>query len=80
LIAQGLIEIRMNPLTGGEGTRWLICPVIPDPRMHAIRTDAFLGFATKTDGSAVTPAFPQNFVCLQNTGNFCTCTSLFCRQ
>jgi hypothetical protein len=80
LIAQGLIEIRMNPLTGGEGTRWLICPVIQDPRQNAIRSDAFLGAATKTDGSAVTPAFPQNFLCLQLNGNFCTCQTMFCRQ
>ena len=80
LVALGLMEIRMNPLTGGEGTRWLICPVIPDPREKAIRTDAFLGFATRANGTAVTPAFPANFVCLQNTGNFCTCTGMFCRE
>jgi len=80
VVALGLMEIRMNPLTGGEGTRWLICPVIPDPRQGAITSDAFLGFATKTDGSAVTPAFPQNFLCLQLTGNFCTCQTMFCRQ
>src|SRR5215207_1347563 len=81
VVALGLMEIRMNPLTGGEGTRWLICPVIPDPRQGAITSDAFLGFATKTDGvTAVTPAFPQNFLCLQTAGNFCTCQTMFCRQ
>lgn len=78
LVSQGILEIRMNPLTGGAGTRWLICPVIMEPRQGAVRLDAFLAFATRTNGDPVTPAFPSNFVCLQNTGDFCTCRTQFC--
>jgi hypothetical protein len=80
LTAQGLGEIRQNPFTGGAGTRWLICPDIMDPRKGAIRTDAFLLSATTTGGSDVIPSFRSNFVCLQNTGKFCTCRTQFCAE
>ena len=80
LVAQGLLEIRVNPFVGGEGTRWLICPVIMEPREGGVRPDAFLAFATRTNGTPVTPAFPTNFVCLQNTGDFCTCRTMNCAE
>jgi hypothetical protein len=80
LLARGFVEIRQNPFTGGAGTRWLICPDILDPRQGAIAPDAFLLLANRVGGADVTPAYRSNFICLQSTGNFCTCRTQFCAQ
>ncbi|HXJ71638.1 MAG TPA: hypothetical protein VNM37_02255, partial [Candidatus Dormibacteraeota bacterium] len=59
--------------TGGadNGSIWLICPAIPDPRAGAIASDAFLDTVRGPNGPLDT-RFNQNFACLQLFGGFCS--------
>jgi hypothetical protein len=69
LAAQGLVELRTRPVDDGV-FRWVICPIPQDPRNGYIRPDAFIRTVTN-NGTPVFPALKNNFVCLQQTGNWC---------
>ena len=75
LVAAGyaqLVEFPDSPHPPVAGTnRYLMCPVIPDPRSGAIAPDAYLVTIKRPDGSEVSPEIRQNFECLQKTGEFC---------
>ena len=60
--------------TGGadNGSIWLICPAIPDPRAGAIAADAFLDTVRQPSGTPLDSRFNQNFACLQLFGGFCS--------
>jgi hypothetical protein len=69
LMADGLVELRTRPVDDGV-FRWVICPIPQDPRHGYIRPDAFIRTVTN-NGVPVFPALKNNFVCLQQTGNWC---------
>jgi hypothetical protein len=52
------------------GAVWLVCPAIPDPRNGAIARDAFLDQVVLPNGAPQNPALTQNFLSLQQSGNF----------
>jgi len=70
LEAKGLIEFRTRPVSDPV-FRWVICPIPEDPRGGFIRPDAFLRDVRRADGSSVFPALRNNFVCLQQSGDWC---------
>ncbi|HXG67199.1 MAG TPA: hypothetical protein VNO70_19000 [Blastocatellia bacterium] len=70
LAAKGLIEFRTRPVDDPV-FRWVICPIPEDPRNGFIRPDAFIRDVQNSDGSSVFPALRNNFVCLQQTGDWC---------
>jgi hypothetical protein len=70
LAAKGLIELRTRPVDDPT-FRWVICPIPEDPRDGYIRPDAFLRDVKRTDGTSVFPALRNNFICLQQSGDWC---------
>ncbi len=69
LVSKGLIELRTRPVNDAV-FRWVICPIPQDPRNGYIRPDAFIRTVTR-NGSPVFPALRNNFICLQQTGDWC---------
>ena len=69
LAADGLVELRTRPVDDPV-FRWVICPIPSDPRGGYIRPDAFIRTVT-SNGSPVFPALKNNFLCLQQTGDWC---------
>jgi hypothetical protein len=70
LASNGLIELRTRPVNDPV-FRWVLCPIPEDPRNGFIRPDAFLRDVKRTDGTSVFPALRNNFICLQQTGDWC---------
>jgi hypothetical protein len=70
LASKGFIELRTRPVNDPV-FRWVICPIPEDPRNGFIRRDAFIRDVTRADGTPVFPALRKNFICLQNTGDWC---------
>jgi len=70
LASKGLIELRTRPVDDPV-FRWVICPIPDDPRDGFIRSDAFIRDVRRPDGTAVFPALGNNFVCLQQSGDWC---------
>lgn len=70
LVADGLVELRTRPVDDPT-FRWVICPIPDDPRGGYIRPDAFIRTVTTAAGAPVFPALKNNFLCLQQTGNWC---------
>jgi hypothetical protein len=70
LMAKGLIELRTRPVDDPV-FRWVICPIPEDPRDGFIRPDAFIRDVKRADGTSVFPALRNNFVCLQQSGDWC---------
>ena len=70
LVAKGLIELRTRPVDDPV-FRWVICPIPDDPRDGFIRPDAFIRDVRRIDGTSVFPALRNNFICLQQTGDWC---------
>lgn len=70
LAADGLIELRSRPINDPV-FRWVICPIPEDPRDGFIRPDAFIRDVRRADGTSVFPALRSNFICLQQTGDWC---------
>jgi hypothetical protein len=70
LASKGLIELRTRPVDDPV-FRWVICPIPEDPRDGYIRPDAFIRTVTNSSGAPVFPALKNNFVCLQQTGDWC---------
>lgn len=70
LAAKGLIELRTRPVNDPV-FRWVICPIPEDPRDGFIRPDAFIRDVRRADGTSVFPSLRKNFICLQNTGDWC---------
>lgn len=76
LAANGYVELRNPALDGSEGFPWVLCHLMEDPRGGAITPDAFLLLVrlTQPDGSLGPPLVPdllQQFLCLQQTGDWC---------
>ena len=71
LAAKGLIELRTRPVNDPV-FRWVICPIPEDPRDGFIRPDAFIRDVRRPDGTSVFPALRNNFICLQQTGDWCS--------
>ncbi len=69
LVSKGLVELRTRPVDDPV-FRWVICPIPADPRNGYIRPDAFIRTVTNS-GVPVFPAHKNNFVCLQQTGDWC---------
>jgi hypothetical protein len=70
LADKGLIELRTRPVDDPV-FRWVICPIPEDPRDGFIRPDAFIRDVQRPDGTPVFPALRNNFVCLQQSGDWC---------
>ena len=70
LAAKGFIELRTRPVNDPV-FRWVICPIPEDPRDGFIRPDAFIRDVRRVDGTPVFPALRNNFICLQQTGDWC---------
>ncbi|MGE5048430.1 MAG: hypothetical protein ACM3PC_07695 [Deltaproteobacteria bacterium] len=70
LVANGLVELRTRPVSDPT-FRWVICPIPEDPRAGYIHPDAFIRTVTTAAGAPVFPALKNNFLCLQQTGNWC---------
>ena len=70
LASKGLIELRTRPVDDPV-FRWVVCPIPEDPRDGFIRPDAFIRDVQKSDGSSVFPALRNNFICLQQTDDWC---------
>jgi hypothetical protein len=70
LADKGLIEFRTRPVDDPV-FRWVICPIPEDPRDGFIRPDAFIRDVRRADGASVFPALRNNFVCLQQSGDWC---------
>ncbi len=66
-----MAEGNEDPGGADGGAVWLICPTIPDPRSGAITHDAFLDSVHRFNGEPLDPQLTANFVCLQNTGQYC---------
>src|SRR5215208_7993799 len=69
LAAKGLIELRTRPVNDPV-FRWVLCPIPEDPRNGFIRPDAFIRDVRRADGTSVFPALRNNFVCLQQYGEY----------
>jgi hypothetical protein len=70
LAAKGFIELRTRPVNDPV-FRWVICPIPEDPRDGFIRPDAFIRDVRRGDGTPVFPALRNNFICLQQSGEWC---------
>ena len=70
LASKGLVEFRTRPVDDPV-FRWVICPIPDDPRDGFIRPDAFIRDVKRTSGAPVFPALGNNFVCLQQSGDWC---------
>lgn len=70
LAAKGFIELRTRPVNDPV-FRWVICPIPEDPRDGFIRPDAFIRDVRRADGTSVFPTLRNNFICLQQTGDWC---------
>jgi hypothetical protein len=70
LADKGLIELRTRPVDDPV-FRWVICPIPEDPRNGFIRPDAFIRDVRRADGTPVFPALRNNFICLQQSGDWC---------
>lgn len=70
LAAKGFIELRTRPVNDPV-FRWVICPIPEDPRDGFVRPDAFIRDVRRVDGTPVFPALRNNFICLQQTGDWC---------
>jgi hypothetical protein len=70
LASKGIVELRTRPVDDPV-FRWVICPIPEDPRNGFIRPDAFIRTVTNSSGAPVFPALKNNFVCLQQTGDWC---------
>jgi hypothetical protein len=68
---KGFAVEQTRALDGSQGNPWVVCPIIANPRNGAIAPDAFLKNVLRPDGSPVDPAVQMQFLCLQQTGNFC---------
>jgi hydrogenase maturation factor len=66
LFSKGFITKKSRPLS--DPLRYAVCPVIKDPRDGGIAKDQFLAITRKPDGTALEPAFLENFNSLQTTG------------
>jgi hypothetical protein len=69
-LSKGLIAKRLRNPDGSEGPVYSICPVIKDPTDGGIAPDQFLAYTRKPDGTPLEPIFFNNFVSLQNTGDW----------
>jgi hypothetical protein len=70
LFSKGLAAKRFRNPNGSEGPMYGICPVIKDPTDGGIAPDATLSYVRKPDGTPLEPAFLQNFLSLQTTGDW----------
>jgi hypothetical protein len=70
LFSQGLIAKRLRNPNGSEGPVYSICPVIKDPTDGGIAPDQFLSYTRNPDGTPLEPIFFNNFLSLQNTGDW----------
>ena len=70
LVSKGLVELHTRPVDDPV-FRWVICPIPEDPRDDYIRPDAFIRTVTNGGGAPVFPALKNNFLCLQQTGDWC---------
>ncbi|MGB7926189.1 MAG: hypothetical protein WCF57_23310 [Pyrinomonadaceae bacterium] len=70
LLSKGLIAKRLRNPDGSEGAVYSICPVIKDPTDFGIAPDQFLAYTRKADGTPLEPVFLDNFLSLQNTGDW----------
>jgi hypothetical protein len=70
LLSNGLIAKRLRNPDGSEGPVYSICPVVKDPTDFGIAPDQFLAYTRKADGTPLEPIFFNNFVSLQNTGDW----------
>ena len=70
LASKGLVEFRTRPVDDPV-FRWVICPIPEDPRDGFIRPDAFIRDVRRSSGAPVFPALGNNFVCLQQSGDWC---------
>lgn len=70
LLDKGLVELRTRPVNDPV-FRWVICPIPEDPRDGFIRQDAFIRDVKRSNGTPVFPALGRNFVCLQQSGDWC---------
>jgi hypothetical protein len=68
---KGVVEEQTRALDGSQGFPWVVCPIIANPRDGAIAADAFLKNVLRPDGSPVDPDVAMQFLCLQQTGDFC---------
>ena len=68
---KGFAEERSRALDGSQGNRWVVCPIIANPRDGAIAPDAFVHPVLKPNGMPVDPEVMTQFLCLQQSGNFC---------
>ena len=66
LASKGFITLA----TRNDGLRYAVCPEIRDPRHGGISPDAFINPLRKPDGTPLDPAFTNNFISLQNTGDW----------
>lgn len=73
LVDAGYLAITTAPADGSQGPRWLVCPVIKDPRGDVIAPDAFTDVVTTASGAPLPASQPflDAFHCLQSTGDFC---------
>lgn len=70
LLDKGIVELRTRPVNDPV-FRWVICPIPDDPRDGFIRPDAFIRDVKRSNGTPVFPALGRNFVCLQQSGDWC---------
>ncbi len=70
LLDKGIVELRTRPVNDPV-FRWVICPIPEDPRDGFIRQDAFIRDVKRSNGTPVFPALGRNFVCLQQSGDWC---------
>jgi hypothetical protein len=70
LLSKGLVAKRLRNPDGSEGPIYSICPVIKDPTDGGIAPDQFLAYTRKPDGTPLEPIFLNNFLSLQNTGDW----------
>lgn len=68
LSTKGYISLTTRPLS--DPLHYSICPVIKDPTDGGIAPDQFLAITLKDDGTALEPAFLDNFLSLQQTGDW----------
>lgn len=66
LYSKGFVTLT----TRNDGLRYTVCPQIEDPCEGGIAPDAFLNTSRRPDGSPLDPAFVNNFLSLQNTGDW----------
>jgi len=64
-------EVQLDQGGADGGPVWLICPAIPDPKQGGITADAFPDVVRRSNGNPLDMEIFNNFVCLQNTGQFC---------